>query len=112
MSAKPTKQRKVAVIGARAVGKSSMIVRFVEEHFVESYYPTIESEFTKKIRYKGQVYTIDILDTAGQDEFSIVNQKHLIGMHGFILAYSVTSKSSFEMLRIIRDKILNYTVSC
>jgi Ras family protein len=84
----------------------------VEEHFVESYYPTIESRFSKVIRYKGQDYEIEILDTAGQDEFSIINQKHLIGIHGYILAYSVASRSSFEMVPIIRDKILDILVGC
>ncbi len=86
-----------------------MTVQYVDEHFVESYYPTIENQFSKIVRYKGQDYAIEILDTAGQDEFSIMNQKHLIGVHGYVLVYSVVSRSSFEMLRVIRDKILNST---
>jgi len=76
---------------------------------VESYYPTIENQFSKIIRYKGQEYATEILDTAGQDEFSIMNQKHSIGVHGYVLVYSITSRSSFEMIQIIRDKILNNT---
>lgn len=105
----PTRVRKIAVVGSRAVGKSSMIVQFVEEHFVESYYPTIENQFNKTIKIRGQEYNVEILDTAGQDEFSIINQKHLIGVDGFILAYSVTNRSTFEMVSIIYDKILNYS---
>lgn len=91
------------------LGKSSVTVQFVEQHFVESYYPTIENQFSKVIRYKGVEYATEIIDTAGQDEFSIMNQKHLIGVHGFLLVYSVASRSSFEMAPIIRDKILNAT---
>ncbi|KAJ8101106.1 small GTPase superfamily [Lipomyces tetrasporus] len=105
----PPRPRKIAVVGSRAVGKSSMTVQFVEEHFVESYYPTIENQFSKIIRYKGQDYATEILDTAGQDEFSIMNQKHSIGVHGYVLVYSITSRSSFDMIRVIRDKILNNT---
>ncbi|KAK9352599.1 small GTPase superfamily [Lipomyces doorenjongii] len=105
----PPRPRKIAVVGSRAVGKSSMTVQFVEEHFVESYYPTIENQFSKIIRYKGQDYATEILDTAGQDEFSIMNQKHSIGVHGYVLVYSITSSSSFDMIRVIRDKILNNT---
>lgn len=101
------KARKIAVVGSRSVGKSSMTVRFVEDHFVESYYPTIENQFSKSINYKNQDYAIEILDTAGQDEFSIMNEKHLIGIHGYILVYSVTSRQSFELIEFIRDKILN-----
>lgn len=57
----------------------------------------------------GQEYATEIIDTAGQDEYSILNSKHAIGIHGYILVYSITSKASFEMVRIIRDKILNFT---
>ncbi|EGW31401.1 GTP-binding protein of the ras family [Spathaspora passalidarum NRRL Y-27907] len=84
-----------------------MTVRFVEDHFVESYYPTIENQFSKNIKYNNQDYAIEILDTAGQDEFSIMNEKHLVGIHGYLLVYSVTSRQSFELIEFIRDKILN-----
>jgi small GTP-binding protein len=102
------KQRKIAIVGSRAVGKSSLTVQFVDKHFVESYYPTIENTFSKVIRYKGQDFATEIIDTAGQDEYSILNSKHFIGIHGYMIVYSVTSKQSFEMARIIRDKILNH----
>jgi len=49
-------------------------------------------------------------DYFGQDEYSILNSKHFIGIHGYMLVYSVGSKQSFEMVRIIRDKILNHLV--
>lgn len=95
------------MVGFRSVGKLSMTVRFVEDHFVESYYPTIENQFSKTITYKNQEYAIEILDTAGQDEFSIMTEKHLIGIHGYLLVYSVTSRQSFTLIDIIRDKILD-----
>merc|ERR1711939_827482 len=90
VSATP-KQRKIAIVGSRSVGKSSLTVQFVDGHFVESYYPTTE-----------------IVDTAGQDEYSILNSKHFIGIHGYVLVYSVASTQSFEMVQVIRDKILNH----
>ena len=39
-----------------------------------------------------------------------MNSKHFIGIHGYMIVYSVGSKQSFEMVRIIRDKILNHMV--
>ncbi|KAJ3323015.1 GTP-binding protein [Boothiomyces sp. JEL0866] len=72
--------RKIAVLGSRAVGKSSVTVQFVENHFAETYYPTIENMFTKIVKYKGEEFAVEIMDTAGQDEFSILNSKHAIGM--------------------------------
>ncbi|KAK9459277.1 small GTPase superfamily [Lipomyces oligophaga] len=105
----PPRARKIAVVGSPSVGKSSMTVQFVDQHFVESYYPTIENRFSKTIRYKGQDYATEIIDTAGQDGFSIMNQKHSIGVHGYVIVYSIASKISFDMVRIIRDKLLDVT---
>ncbi|KAK2749174.1 GTP-binding protein [Myotisia sp. PD_48] len=104
----PPKQRKIAVVGSRAVGKSSLTVRYVEGHFVENYYPTIENTFNRTIKYKGQDYATEIVDTAGQDEYSILNSKHFIGIHGYMIIYSVASRQSFETVGVIRDKILNH----
>jgi Ras family protein len=95
---------------------------------VESYYPTIENTFSRIIKHNGQDYATEIVDTAGQvgnfrvrcrlvtetilqDEYSILNSKHFIGIHGYIIVYSVTSRQSFDMVRVIRDKILNHLVS-
>ncbi|EDN90788.1 hypothetical protein SS1G_00188 [Sclerotinia sclerotiorum 1980 UF-70] len=95
----PPKQRKIAIVGSRS---------FVDGHFVESYYPTIENTFSKVIKYKGQEFATEIVDTAGQDEYSILNSKHFIGIHGYVLVYSVASMQSFEMVEVIKDKILNH----
>jgi Ras homolog enriched in brain len=42
-----------------------------------------------------------------QDEYSIFQRQYAVGMHGYALVYAVTSKTSFEMTKIINDKILN-----
>jgi len=102
------KKRKIAVLGSRSVGKSSLVIQFIENHFVESYYPTIESTFSKSVNYKGTEYDCDIIDTAGQDEYSILNSKHAIGIHGYVLVYSVTSRNSFDMIQIVYDKIVDF----
>jgi small GTP-binding protein len=49
-----------------ATGKSSLVIQFTEDQFIESYYPTIENTFTKSVNYKGVDYDCDIIDTAGQ----------------------------------------------
>lgn len=49
-------------------------------------------------------------DKAKQDEYSILNSKHFIGIHGYMLVYSVSSLPSFEMVQVIREKILNHLV--
>lgn len=61
-------------------------------------------------------YSVEIMDTAGQDEYSILSSHHATSMNGYVLVYSISSRSSFEMIKIIRDKILDFTgletVSC
>lgn len=48
------------------LGKSSLTVQFVDGHFVDSYYPTIENTFSKVIKFRGQDFATEIVDTAGQ----------------------------------------------
>mmetsp|Transcript_8095 Transcript_8095/g.11143 ORF Transcript_8095/g.11143 Transcript_8095/m.11143 type:complete len:188 (+) Transcript_8095:133-696(+) len=99
--------RKICVMGFRAVGKSSIAVQFVENHFVEQYNPTIENTFHKVVKFGNTDYHTEIVDTAGQDEFSILQKHYSVGVHGYVLVYSVTSNKSLETLRLINDKILN-----
>ena len=53
-------------VNVAPLGKSSLTVQFVEGHFVDSYYPTIENNFGKAIKYRGQDFATEIVDTAGQ----------------------------------------------
>ncbi|KAF5353192.1 hypothetical protein D9756_007876 [Leucocoprinus leucothites] len=102
------KRRKIAVLGSRSVGKSSLVKQFIENHFVDAYYPTIESTFAKSVKYKGVEYDCHIIDTAGQDEYSPINSQYAIGIHGYILVYSITSRNSFDMIQIVHDKIIDF----
>jgi len=100
------KQRKLAVMGFRGVGKSTVTIQYVENHFADTYNPTIENTFHKVIRYKGEDFNTEILDTAGQDEYSIFHSQFSIGIHGYMLVYSVASRSSLELIKTLNDKIL------
>ncbi|XP_064805635.1 GTP-binding protein Rheb isoform X2 [Oncorhynchus masou masou] len=125
------KSRKIAVLGYRSVGKSSLTIQFVEGQFVDSYDPTIENTFTKMITVNGQEYHLQLVDTAGQvcpsyqwrdfshirmlwsdcqwatDEYSIFPQTYSIDINGYILVYSVTSNKSFEVIKVIHEKLLD-----
>ncbi|KAJ7250535.1 small GTPase superfamily [Mycena haematopus] len=101
--------RKIVILGSRSVGKSSLVKQFIDGNFSESYYPTIETTATKTIMYNGIEYPCEIIDTAGQDEFSQLKSQHAIGIHGYVLVYSINSRASFNMIQVIYDKILNYS---
>ncbi|KAK4997940.1 GTP-binding protein [Elasticomyces elasticus] len=103
-----TRTRKIAVVGLGRSGKSSLVLRFVGGRYYDSYRPTIETVFTKIIRYKGLDYVAEIVDTQAEDEYTILNSQHFIGVHGYMIVYSVDSKQTFDMCRIIHEKILNH----
>ncbi|XP_067132654.1 GTP-binding protein Rheb homolog [Centruroides vittatus] len=105
----PPKQRKLAIMGFRSVGKSSLTIQFVEGRFVDVYEPTIENTFTKTIKVKGQEYFLKLVDTAGQDELSIFPQSYSMDIHGYVLVYSITSTKSFEIVKMIYQKLLDMT---
>lgn len=103
------RKKRIVVLGSRSVGKSALILQYLEGQFVENYYPTIEGSFHRSISYNGTEYDCDIIDTAGHDEFSIVNASHTIGTHGYIFVYSVASRNSLEMVKILYDRILDFS---
>ncbi|XP_072349890.1 GTP-binding protein Rheb-like isoform X4 [Scyliorhinus torazame] len=103
----PLKFRKIAVLGYRSVGKSSLTIQFVEGQFIDCYDPTIENTFNKTINFDGQDFYLQLVDTAGQDEYSIFSRSHTVDVHGYVLVYSVTSMKSFEVIKAIRSKLLD-----
>lgn len=77
------------------VGKSSIVLRFVTDTFTEEYLSTIEDSYRKTCFYDGKTIYLEILDTAGQEEFSSARDGWVREGNAFILVYSVTSTSSF-----------------
>jgi len=99
------KQRKVALMGFRSVGKSSLAIQFVQGQFVDSYDPTIENTFNKSIKIRNQEFELHVVDTAGQDEYSIFPTQYSVDIHGYVLVYSINSAKSFEVVQVLYEKI-------
>ncbi|KAJ7676848.1 P-loop containing nucleoside triphosphate hydrolase protein [Mycena polygramma] len=102
-------RRKIVILGSRSVGKSSLVKQFIDGTFSGSYYPNTDSTTTKTIMYNGTEYPCEIIDTAGQDEFSPLKSQHAIGVHGYIFVYSIASRASFNMVQVLYDKIVEYS---
>jgi len=100
-------KRKFVIMGFRAVGKSSISIRFVENHYVDSYSPTIENTYLQTVQARGREYECEVIDTSGQDEFSIFQNQYALGIHGYILVFCVNNRHSFDVVQVIHDKILN-----
>lgn len=78
----------------------------IQSHFVDEYDPTIEDSYRKQVVIDGQVSILDILDTAGQEEYSAMREQYMRTGEGFLLVYSVTSRTSFEELMTYYQQIL------
>lgn len=63
--------------------------------------------FTKVTRVSGNEYEVRLVDTAGQDEYSIFPAQYSMDFHGYVLVYSITSQKSFEVIKIIYEKLLD-----
>ncbi|ELP94549.1 hypothetical protein EIN_050170 [Entamoeba invadens IP1] len=105
---------KLVVLGGGAVGKSAITVQLVSGHFVQIYDPTIEDSYKTSISVDGEMVPLDLLDTAGQEEYSALRDQYMRSGDGYVIVYSITSTTSFleannfrEQLYRVLDKDLN-----
>jgi GTPase KRas protein len=106
MNANGQFEYKLVVVGGGGVGKSSLTIQFIQQHFVEEYDPTIEDSYRKQITIDGEIALLDILDTAGQDDYSAMRDQYMRGGEGFILVYTITSRLSFDEIQNLKDQVL------
>ncbi len=60
---------------------------------MDEYDPTIEDSYRKQCVIDDEVALLDILDTAGQEEYSAMREQYMRTGEGFLLVYSITDKS-------------------
>nr|CAD7445243.1 unnamed protein product [Timema bartmani] len=77
-----------------------------ESYFVTDYDPTIEDSYTKQCVIDDVPAKLDILDTAGQEEFSAMREQYMRSGEGFLLVFSVTDKASFDEIYKFHRQIL------
>ncbi|KAG8002472.1 Lysine-specific demethylase 5B-B [Nibea albiflora] len=81
-------------------------VQFVQGIFVEKYDPTIEDSYRKQVEVDGQQCMLEILDTAGTEQFTAMRDLYMKNGQGFALVYSITAQSTFNDLQDLREQIL------
>ena len=105
---------KLVVLGDGGVGKTALTiqVRLFEtmhsnslnscqlclNHFVETYDPTIEDSYRKQVVIDTQSCMLEVLDTAGQEEYTALRDQWIRDGEGFVLVYSITSRASFSRI--------------
>jgi len=100
------REYKIVVLGSGGVGKSALTVQFVQGIFVEKYDPTIEDSYRKQVEVEGQQCMLEILDTAGTEQFTAMRDLYMKNGQGFVLVYSITAQSTFNDLQDLREQIL------
>ena len=99
-------EHKLVVLGSGGVGKSALTIMFLQHHFVEEYSPTIEDAYRKQVVIDDETCMLDILDTAGQEEFSAMRDQYMRTGEGFLLVYSIVSEKSFRDTIELREQAL------
>ena len=86
-------------MGDSGVGKTSVSLRYTDDMFCEGYYSTIGVDFKiRTLNVNNKKIKLQMWDTAGQDRFKTITYSYYRGANGFILAFDLTNKQSFENL--------------
>jgi small GTP-binding protein len=98
-------QKKVCMLGGFAVGKTSLVSRFVRSIFSEKYLTTVGVKIDKKpIKVGDRDVTLMLWDIYGQDEFQSVQESYLRGMAGYLLVVDGTRPSTLDTARELQQK--------
>eukprot|EP01083_Nonionella_stella_P068644 182461_1 len=97
---------KIVVLGGGGVGKSALTIRLVSGEFLDEYDPTIEDSYRKQCDLDGKSVMLDVLDTAGQDDFAALRDAWMREAEGFLLVYSITKDVTFEEAQSLYERIM------
>ncbi len=96
---------KIDVVGGGGVGKSAITIQFIQNHFIKEYDPTIEDSYRKQVKIDNKICFLDILDTAGQEEYSAMRDQYMRNGQGFIIVYSILLRETFDEVETFHVQI-------
>lgn len=97
---------KVIMVGSGGVGKSALTLQFMYDEFIEDYEPTKADSYRKKVQLDGQETQVDILDTAGQEDYAAIRDNYFRSGEGFLCVFSITEQESLNAAHELREQIL------
>ena len=90
---------------AGGVGKSALTIQLIQNQFEEEYDPTIEDSYRKQVVIDGENCLLDILDTAGKEEYRAMTDQNMRTGEGFLIVFAVNNAKSFEDITAYREQI-------
>ena len=96
---------RLVVMGAGKVGKTCLLNRLFNNTFKESYKPTVEERYCKKLVIEEASMTVQIFDTAGDLKFPDMRRLHIKKAHAFLLVFSLDDITSFEEIKTLWREI-------
>jgi small GTP-binding protein len=101
-----TDKLKICMIGASAVGKTSLLSRFVSSIFHERYSTTIGVKIqVRRLARPGREVDLVLWDLSGEDEFQSVQPSYLRGAAGYLLVIDGTRRDTFETALALQRKV-------
>ena len=97
---------KLVVLGRSLVGKTALTFRFINDQFPSDHDTTIEDQYKTIIKINGQQVKLEILDTAGQDDYQSMLETWINSGSGFLLVYSIDDMESFIEIQKKFDKLV------
>ena len=97
---------KLVVLGRSLVGKTALTFRFINDQFPSDHDTTIEDQYKTIIKINGQQGKLEILDTAGQDDYQSMLETWINSGSGFLLVYSIDDMESFIEIQKKFDKLV------
>lgn len=102
---------KIILIGDSGVGKSSLLSRFCDNVFSDSYISTIGVDFRiKTCTVNNKTVKLQIWDTAGQERFKSIVNSYFRGTHAILLVYDITKLDTFEHISSWLSCVEQYTM--
>lgn len=100
---------KILLIGDSGVGKSSIVLRFIDDTYTDRYISTIGVDFKiKTININNKIIKLQIWDTAGQERFRTITTSYYRGAHGIIVVFDLNNIISLENIDQWFDNISKY----
>ncbi|KAK6440972.1 RAS2 protein [Oleoguttula sp. CCFEE 5521] len=96
----------IVVAGGGGTGKTCLVKQLILSHFFDELDPTIEDSYRKQVVIDESVCLLEVLDTAGQEEYSAMRAQYVQKSEGIIIVYSITSRQSFEEARTFYHQII------